>query len=141
MSETAARSLATGGKESQPSPFLHPVLIDFPAIISHPVALLGCSRCSSTNAYYVEEMHRRWRQDPSSVHASWDVYFSGVDNGMSPEQAYRPPPSLTGLPLDAGPVDHESLSSGAQNVDDHLKLQLLVRAYQVSIAEQHVPSR
>lgn len=66
-------------------------------------------------------MHRRWRDDPASVHASWDVYFSGLDKGLPSEAAFRPPPSLMPLPVDAPPIDHESLASG-ESVDDHLKV-------------------
>lgn len=72
-------------------------------------------------------MHRLWKQDSSSVHASWDVYFSGLDQGMPSESAYRAPPSLMPLPVDAPPIDAGNLPHG-ESVDDHLKLQLLVRA-------------
>ncbi|CAO1628563.1 unnamed protein product [Parajaminaea phylloscopi] len=85
---------------------------------------------TSNNAYYAEEMHRRWKQDPSSVHSSWDVYFSGLDKGLSSQEAYRPPPTLMTLPIEAPPISTGQMS-GEHNVDDHLKLQLLVRAYAV----------
>lgn len=75
----------------------------------------------TNNAYYIEEMHRRWKQDPASVHASWDVYFSGLDKGIPSESAYRPPPTLMPIPQDAPPIDADSLSAG-ENVDDHLKV-------------------
>src|SRR5690242_16654917 len=38
----------------------------------------GDTFINTTNAYYAEEMHKLWKQDPSSVHASWDVYFRGL---------------------------------------------------------------
>lgn len=85
---------------------------------------------TTNNAYYIEEMRRSWKQDPSSVHKSWDAYFSGLDQGMRSEDAFRAPPSLMPLPVDAPPID-TSFSADSQSVDDHLKLQLLVRAYQV----------
>ncbi|PWN42865.1 putative KGD1-alpha-ketoglutarate dehydrogenase [Ceraceosorus guamensis] len=86
----------------------------------------------TNNAYYVEEMRRLWEEDPKSVHSSWDVYFRGIEMGIKSEGAFRPPPTLMPLPVDAPPIDTSSLSQGGEShVDDHLKLQLLVRAYQV----------
>ncbi|PWN51094.1 hypothetical protein IE53DRAFT_64377 [Violaceomyces palustris] len=76
---------------------------------------------NTTNAYYAEEMHRRWKEDPASVHSSWDVYFSGLAKGIPSELAYTPPPSLMALPMEAPPVDFSSVSAG-QSVDDHLKV-------------------
>ncbi|KAJ9474635.1 2-oxoglutarate dehydrogenase, mitochondrial [Pseudozyma hubeiensis] len=86
---------------------------------------------NTTNAYYAEEMHKLWKQDPKSVHASWDVYFSGLAKGLPSEQAFRAPPTLMPLPMEAPPVDVSGFSGSTDAVDDHLKLQLLVRAYQV----------
>ncbi|PWN94595.1 putative KGD1-alpha-ketoglutarate dehydrogenase [Tilletiopsis washingtonensis] len=75
-------------------------------------------------------MRRMWQQDPSSVHGSWATYFSGMQAGLSSENAFRPPPTLMPLPIDAPPIDTSSYEGGSA-VNDHLKLQLLVRAYQV----------
>ncbi|KAI8986854.1 2-oxoglutarate dehydrogenase E1 component [Trametes punicea] len=83
---------------------------------------------NGTNAYYVEEMYRLWRQDPKSVHASWDVYFSGMEKGLPSHKAFQPPPSLVPTPTDGAPA--LQVPGGAE-LDDHLKVQLLVRAYQV----------
>ncbi|KAF7291641.1 2-oxoglutarate dehydrogenase E1 component [Mycena chlorophos] len=80
---------------------------------------------NGTNAYYAEEMYRHWRQDPKSVHVSWDVYFSGLDKGLTSAQAFQPPPLV---PADGAPALH---AGGGGELDDHLKAQLLVRAYQV----------
>ncbi|KZT60346.1 2-oxoglutarate dehydrogenase, E1 component [Calocera cornea HHB12733] len=88
---------------------------------------------NGTNAYYAEEMYRHWKQDPKSVHVSWDIYFSGMDKGLPSEKAFQPPPRPGSedeeLQL-AGPSPSLSLGGGTQ-VSDHLKVQLLVRAYQV----------
>ncbi|EEB96771.1 hypothetical protein MPER_04039, partial [Moniliophthora perniciosa FA553] len=70
-----------------------------------------------------------WRQDPNSVHASWNAYFSGLDKGLASPQAFQPPPSLVAPPADGAPALHAT--SGGAELDDHLKVQLLVRAYQV----------
>jgi hypothetical protein len=32
---------------------------------------------SGSNANYIDAMHNQWLKDPSSVHASWQAYFSG----------------------------------------------------------------
>lgn len=81
---------------------------------------------NTTNAYYADEMYRRWKEDPKSVHSSWDAYFKGMDGGLSSAQAFQPPPS-TIVPNVSPPLD--TLST--HPADDYLKLQLLVRAYQV----------
>ncbi|KAF8755041.1 2-oxoglutarate dehydrogenase complex E1 component mitochondrial precursor [Rhizoctonia solani] len=84
---------------------------------------------TSTNAYYVEEMYKHWKRDPSSVHASWQAYFSGLDKGLSSPNAFQPPPDYTGVPMAADGAPSLHVGSGA--LTDHLKVQLLVRAYQV----------
>ena len=38
------------------------------------------------NANYIDEMYVQWQHDPSSVHASWNAYFSGAN--------YEEPPTL-----------------------------------------------
>lgn len=49
------------------------------------------------NAAYADEMLKLWRKDPTSVHASWDVYFRRVEQGVDPRSAYVEPP-FDGLP-------------------------------------------
>jgi len=73
---------------------------------------------NGTNAYYAEEMYKHWREDPKSVHVSWDVYFSGMDKGLSSAQAFQPPPRLNTVPVDGAPALH---SRGGE-LDDHLKV-------------------
>jgi hypothetical protein len=72
------------------------------------------------NAYYVDEMYRHWREDPKSVHASWDAYFSGMENGLPSEDAFQPPPGLLNIPhpADGAPSMH---LHGGQELTDHLK--------------------
>ncbi|TFK38988.1 2-oxoglutarate dehydrogenase complex E1 component mitochondrial precursor [Crucibulum laeve] len=83
---------------------------------------------NGTNAYYADEMYRLWKQDSKSVHPSWDVYFSGLDRGLTSPQAFQPPPTHLPHPADGAPALH---TRGGPELDDHLKVQLLVRAYQV----------
>lgn len=74
---------------------------------------------NGTNAYYVEEMYRYWRQDPKSVHLSWDVYFSGMDKGLPSYKAFQPPPSTFTPPADGAPALY---GGGGAELDDHLKV-------------------
>jgi 2-oxoglutarate dehydrogenase E1 component len=74
---------------------------------------------NGTNAYYAEQMYRHWRQDPKSVHTSWDVYFSGLDKGLPSAQAFQSPPRHFPNPSDGAPALH--VGAGAE-LDDHLKV-------------------
>ncbi|UZJ53436.1 hypothetical protein CBS101457_002756 [Exobasidium rhododendri] len=113
------RSLHTSRKQSLASPA--PAKADSPSASDQWV--------NSGNSYYIEEMQRLWKEDPSSVHASWSTYFNGMSKGMRSQDAFQPPPSRMAIPIDAS-IEPSSFQSG-ESVDDHLKLQLLVRAYQV----------
>lgn len=88
-------------------------------------------------ANYVDEMYLSWKRDPSSVHVSWQVYFKNMESGDMPvSQAFQPPPTLVpapeGGPVFASSIDASIAPSQAQGTDvtNHLKVQLLVRAYQ-----------
>ncbi|CAG8442109.1 1312_t:CDS:2 [Diversispora eburnea] len=81
-----------------------------------------------TTASYIDEMYDAWSKDPNSVHLSWQVYFKNMQNGVSPGNAYQPPPTivpLTGMSTSLSPTTEP------HDVYDHMKVQLLVRAYQV----------
>ncbi|CAG8631448.1 8003_t:CDS:2 [Acaulospora morrowiae] len=82
-------------------------------------------------ANYIEEMYSSWQKDPKSVHLSWQVYFKNIQNGVNPKIAYQPPPTivpLTGLSTSVAAV---ASTSSSYDVNDHMKVQLLVRAYQI----------
>ncbi|PWW77299.1 2-oxoglutarate dehydrogenase, E1 component [Tuber magnatum] len=83
-------------------------------------------------ANYIDEMYLSWKRDPSSVHISWRVYFRNMEGDCLPSQAFQAPPTLVPTPTGGVP----SLVPGAHlggntDVTKHLKVQLLVRAYQV----------
>lgn len=85
-------------------------------------------------ANYIDEMYVAWKDDPSSVHISWQTYFRNMEEGKMPiSQAFQPPPTL--VPTPTGGVHQQmpgagiGLSAGT-DVTKHLKVQLLVRAYQ-----------
>lgn len=97
-----------------------------------PRALATDTFLQSTNTNYVEEMYDAWRQDPSSVHASWNAYFKNLDLGAAPSSAFVAPPTL--IPAPAGGAGVGFIPGGQPHSEDvvtHLKVQLLVRAYQV----------
>ena len=85
-------------------------------------------------ANYVDEMYMLWKKDPNSVHVSWQVYFRNMENGEMPiSQAFQPPPTI--VPNPTGGVGSfipgVSMAPGeGGDVTNHLKVQLLVRAYQ-----------
>lgn len=70
---------------------------------------------NGTNAYYAEEMYKLWREDPKQVHASWDVYFKGMDKGLPSQKAFSPAPSFA---VDGSPA----LYGTGGELDDHLKV-------------------
>lgn len=78
--------------------------------------LNGFPQGNTTNN--IEEMYEAWLRDPSSVHLSWQIYFKNMDSSMKTTIV-----PLTGLTT--------SLSPSTSQYDDHMKVQLLVRAYQV----------
>ncbi|PVU84748.1 hypothetical protein BB559_005143 [Furculomyces boomerangus] len=101
---------------------------------------------------YVEEMYAAYLQDPQSVHVSWRSYFKNVDKGLSPGIAFTSPPNelLSGTAINPSMNAIEDLAThertlngrtgassthyethGFGTVIDHLKVQLLVRAYEV----------
>jgi len=91
-------------------------------------------------------MYMAWKEDPKSVHISWQVYFRNMESGDMPmSQAFQPPPNLVSRPEGGSPAPSSSssqqagpsTSGGTQmqkgagaDVNNHLKVQLLVRAYQ-----------
>ncbi|KAK2071497.1 hypothetical protein P8C59_005916 [Phyllachora maydis] len=87
---------------------------------------------SGNAANYIDEMYMQWKRDPKSVHVSWQVYFRNMESGDMPiSQAFTPPPSL----VPGAPVPSLAAGSGVgigegADVTNHLKVQLLVRAYQ-----------
>ncbi|KAJ2891413.1 2-oxoglutarate dehydrogenase E1 component, partial [Coemansia aciculifera] len=83
---------------------------------------------------YIEDMYEAYIKDPSSVHASWRSYFKNVDNGLKPGQAFQAAPNLisaTAINPASDAVSNLSGLQGNPEIVDHLKVQLMVRAYQV----------
>ncbi|KAF7618975.1 hypothetical protein AFLA_000618 [Aspergillus flavus NRRL3357] len=89
---------------------------------------------SGNTANYIDEMYLAWKKDPSSVHISWQTYFKNMEDGNMPvSQAFQPPPTIVPTPTGGVPqtMPGAGLSMAAgTDVTNHLKVQLLVRAYQ-----------
>uniref|UniRef100_A0A1X7TY60 2-oxoglutarate dehydrogenase, mitochondrial n=1 Tax=Amphimedon queenslandica TaxID=400682 RepID=A0A1X7TY60_AMPQE len=80
---------------------------------------------SGSSSSYLEQMYESWQSDPNSVHKSWQAYFNNVTRGDLPGQAYqRAPPPDTG--------QYVPPASSAKDIQDHLNVQALIRAYQIS---------
>ncbi|EPT30542.1 putative 2-oxoglutarate dehydrogenase e1 component, mitochondrial precursor [Toxoplasma gondii TgCatPRC2] len=114
---------------------------------------------TGTSAAYVEQMYNAWQRDPSSVHASWNAYFTNVLQDLPAGASFCLPPSagvssgLLGsttavggaargapfissapgsLPAGASFVTPESLPvSPQQSVHDTSRLIQMVRGYQM----------
>ncbi|OUC43134.1 hypothetical protein D917_09979 [Trichinella nativa] len=78
---------------------------------------------NGTSSIYIEEMFESWKNDPKSVHKSWDAFFRSVEAGMQPGDAYYPPPSLSAL-------SHHVASIDTNTISDHAKVQQLIKSYQ-----------
>lgn len=86
----------------------------------------------TNNGNYIDEMYAQWKQDPSSVHVSWNAYFKNMESGsVSPSQAFKAPPTIVPSPMDGAAGFIPGGEPLGEDVVTHLKVQLLVRAYQV----------
>mgnify|MGYP002721896313 FL=1 len=120
----AKASLRLSSRAARPSASIWRPLSSSPRVLNGPSP--NDSFANMDNSYYAEEMHRRWKEDPSSVHSSWDVYFRGLDKGLPSDQSFVPAPEPQNVP-GSGLIKKKNLHPA----DDYLKLLLLVRAYQV----------
>lgn len=93
---------------------------------------------NGANGVYIDKMYSAWRNDPSSVHASWNAYFSGVDQGLDVSEIYQPAPTLTkNIQKGSQPNEYgvnkksfEEKSENIKNLEDTNKVILLIRAFQ-----------
>jgi len=49
---------------------------------------------NGTSGIYIEKMHEQWKNDPKSVHSSWDIYFSNIEMGLDYQSAFQSPPTI-----------------------------------------------
>uniref|UniRef100_A0AAF5PIJ3 2-oxoglutarate dehydrogenase, mitochondrial n=3 Tax=Wuchereria bancrofti TaxID=6293 RepID=A0AAF5PIJ3_WUCBA len=90
---------------------------------------------NGTSTVYIEQMYEAWRQSPTSVHSSWNAYFQNVERSLPPGQAYSAPPKgLASYSVSSAvapaPEFENALNVSGQTIDEHLKVQLLIRSYQ-----------
>jgi 2-oxoglutarate dehydrogenase E1 component len=92
-----------------------------------------------SNSVYLEQMYELWTKDKNSVHPSWNAYFTNITNGLSGDQAFVMPPSVTpSVPQQQGTVipraqtsySPTSISAGPQKGNTHsFRIYKLVQAY------------
>jgi 2-oxoglutarate dehydrogenase E1 component len=85
---------------------------------------------NGTNAVYVDRMFAAWKADPQSVHQSWQAYFANMESGVGSPQAYMAPPSIQAGTSTSASAAPSSTASVKKEVEDHLKVQNLVRSFQ-----------
>jgi len=83
------------------------------------------SFANATSNAYIDSMYVNWKDDPTSVHASWATYFENLDMGVDPEDSFAAPPTI--FPEAAVAVP----SSDAQTSEDFPRASLFIRAHQV----------
>ena len=72
-----------------------------------------------------------WKDDPKSVHISWQSYFKNMESGNMPvSKAFQPPPNIMPSASGAAEIGIVAAPGTGSDVNNHLKVQLLVRAYQ-----------
>ena len=85
------------------------------------------SFANSQSSSYMEQMYEAWSKDPKSVHVSWQAYFKNVSQGAS--KPFTAPPTL--FPATES-LDFKSPTGiPSSDILDTMKVQLMVRAYQV----------
>ena len=93
----------------------------------------GDTFITGTSGNYIEEMHEAWLKDPASVHVSWQAYFKSLASGRTSQESFMAPGSSAQegiLKLSSITANSNSAATLA-SIQDHLKVQLMVRAYQV----------
>lgn len=100
---------------------------------------------NGSSSTYVEEMYESWKAEPTSVHKSWQIFFSRSESGAAPGEAHVSAPNLPVYPIFAPSHPHVTSPVGdssdpstistraAQNmINKHHNFQRLLRSYQSS---------
>ena len=104
-----------------------------------PVGLrkLSESFIDGTSGNYVEDMYQCWLENRSSVHRSWDSYFSSVEKGVAPGDAFQEPPrqfssgSAPSFSTERAQSRGDSLHDRVHTAEFGIKVNELLRAYEV----------
>ncbi|KAG5513327.1 hypothetical protein PMAC_001390 [Pneumocystis sp. 'macacae'] len=101
--------------------------------IHRDASIWGDSFLHGTSANYIDAMYNAWKKNPNDVHISWQIYFRNMEDRNIPStKAFQLPPTfISGSIGDLPPFFKETETNSTTNIIDHLKVQLLVRAYQV----------
>ena len=89
---------------------------------------------NGNSAPYIDDMYHAWKEDPKSVHVSWQSVFSKMDAGALPGQSFVPPPSINaGATLSTAVVPTGGLATSGASEDSTfmLKVTQLIHAYQM----------
>lgn len=83
---------------------------------------------------YIEQMYENWKQDPKSVHASWNAYFKNVEAGVPVGRSFTLPPSssstTTSTATAAPPASAAASATAPQIAHDTSRIIRLVQGYQ-----------
>lgn len=95
-----------------------------------PVALskLKDSFNDATSVSYLEELEKRFHEDPKSVDRTWASFFTNMDRGVSGEAIAEAYDAFEKGKI-TSPMTQASLST--QTIQESMRLMLMVRAYQV----------
>lgn len=90
---------------------------------------------SGTSTSYVEKIFNQWLENPSSVHGSWNAYFSS-DPYYYSQKAKVSPAIPSSLPAKASnnqqsPVTSIPMKQEKPSAELHLKVQSIIRSYQL----------
>lgn len=104
------------------------------SVCNYTACIGGASRSLTTEPFlngeaspYMEQMYEAWVNDPSSVHVSWNAYFTNLANGVSSDRAFCLPDSLPSqVPL-SKPA---AASPFSQTAYDTSRIIQLVQGYQ-----------
>ncbi|VDK50727.1 unnamed protein product [Anisakis simplex] len=88
------------------------------------------------SSVYAQQMYKAWCNDPTSVHSSWDKYFRSAHQGcvnVPPVVPSTSSSTATYLPSKTGTFKSHLKVNATKEINDHLKVQNLIRRYQKSL--------
>ncbi|KAL2643867.1 hypothetical protein R1flu_011454 [Riccia fluitans] len=83
-----------------------------------PLSHLKDNFLDGTSSNFLEELQRMWEQDPSSVDASWQIFFKNFTGQSQPSLQQ--------------PTSVQPAVAGNQSLEENMRVLLLIRAYQVN---------
>lgn len=71
-------------------------------LLHKPLSAQTDNFVNGTSAVYIDQLYDQWQEDPNSVHASWQAYFSNIENNVA--EPFQTPPTLGQTPEEVGQV-------------------------------------